>query len=152
MAKVPVGRLGGGFAHVGAPGARTRAEFHKAAVKLNKLAGGLKNKAPHAVRSIGEDIMTDVKTSRPGAGVPKDTGVLAGSGQVEGPTNGQVTLSFGGAAAPYALVQHENTDYAHRLGEPRYLIRGIERWQPGGVSAAKAYAEMRAEIKRLGLG
>ena len=94
------------------------------------------------MRVIGEMIMTDVKASRPGAGVPKDDGPLKASGRVQGPDPfGGVELTFGGASAPYALYQHEVEDLNHRLGEARYLIRGLERFEQGG-GPEKALKEM----------
>ena len=90
-------------------------------------------------RVIGEEIMADVKASRPGHGVPVDEGTLRNSGRVTGgggPAAMQrVALEFGGAAAPYALIQHENLQYAHPVGEARYLVRGLERWTPQGSAA-----------------
>jgi hypothetical protein len=81
------------------------------------------------LRVVGETIMTDVKASRSGAGVPRDTGALAASGRVSGPSaSGAVDLTFGGAAAPYALRQHEELSYRHPVGEARYLVRGVERF------------------------
>ena len=97
---------------------------------------------PAAVFEIGEEIMTDVSSSRPGKGVPRDLGNLAGTGKVFGPNSeGEVRLVFGGTAAPYALVQHERLDYRHDLGEARYLVRGVERWEPGESTALKALRE-----------
>jgi len=95
------------------------------------------------LRMIGEEIMTDVKASRPGRGVPRDEGTLANSGIVEGPVNHVVTLSFGGAAEKYALVQHERLDFHHTLGEARYLVRGVERWRPN-QGAALATLQLEA--------
>jgi len=84
----------------------------------------------------GELIMTDVKASRPGQGVPRDKGTLGNSGRVSGPDNkGRVSLTFGGAAAVYALFQHEVTKLLHKLGEARYLIRGVERFIADGEPA-----------------
>lgn len=99
--------------------------------------------------------MTDVKASRAGHGVPVHTGfspstgkptgrtggALRSTGRVEGPSEGkrpQVTLSFGGPAAKYALAQHERLDYKHNLGEARYLVRGLERWRAGQSQALDA--------------
>ncbi len=85
-------------------------------------------------RVSGETIMTDIKASRPGAGVPRKDGILAGSGRVAGPDKeGAVELSFGGAAAPYALRQHEELAWRHKLGEARYLVRGVERFVADGA-------------------
>lgn len=94
------------------------------------------------LRVIGESIKTDVGTPRSGAGVPKDEGTLMTSLRVEGPDrHGAVELTAGGAAAPYALYQHEVTDLHHELGEARYWIRGLERFEGGG-GPAKALEEM----------
>lgn len=94
-------------------------------------------------RMIGEEIMTDVKASRPGHGVPVDEGTLRNSGRVVGGGSGpaaiqRVSLEFGGAAAPYAVIQHENLWYHHMVGEARYLVRGLERWRPSGSKAMDA--------------
>jgi len=130
----------------------TRRSFRKAAEAIEDYARTYKKRIPSGIRIIGEEVMTDVKASRPGKGVPRDRGDLAGSGRVEGPDgNDEVTLSFGGAAAPYALVQHERLDYHHDVGEARYLVRGIERWKPYGkasMEALKANAEAAIRIAR----
>lgn len=106
----------------------------------------------HGGRLAGELIMTDVKASRQGAGVPKKTGDLARSGKVTGPdSRGAVRLSFGGSAAPYALIQHERLDYHHDLGEPHYLVRGAQRFaQSGSVAQEKALAGMIATVVAAG--
>jgi hypothetical protein len=123
-------------------GHRTRESFRGAARRINQAARESGQAAGVALRGIGEEIMTDVKASRPGAGVPRDEGTLANSGRVEGPVptpiGPAVELSFGGAAAPYALVQHERDDYRHTVGESRYLVRGMERWRPGQSAAMEA--------------
>lgn len=128
---------------------RTLQEFKRGAKKIEKLAKNLGKKVPSGLRLIGEEIMLDAKASRPGAGVPVKTGALRSSGRVEGPLNDQVTLSFGGAAAPYALEQHENVFLHHRVGEARYLVHALERWQPGGASARAAMTELQRTIDQL---
>ncbi len=106
----------------------------------------------NGMRVIGEEVATDVKASRPGHGVPRDKGHLAGSIRVTGPDRtGTVRVSAGGVAAPYALVQHERLDYRHNVGEARYLVRGIERWSrdPNAVHRAlKENAEAALRIAR----
>lgn len=103
---------------------------------------GLEDKSEEAIavtlRSEGEAIMTDVKASRPGKGVPVDTGALRSSGVVRGPNLASpgeptVKLTFGGPSAPYALVQHERLDFTHDVGEARYLVRGFQRRARGGT-------------------
>src|SRR3990172_2540728 len=111
--------------------AKTQESFRAAAKRIKsaaKVVGG--GSIGRGLRMIGEEIMTDVRASRPGAGVPRDTGALASTGRVEGPVatplGPAVELSFGGAAASYALAQHEILTYHHKVGEARYLVRGME--------------------------
>lgn len=124
----------------------TTAQSFQDAIKRIKVAGGklTRRHVPGAVLMIGHEIMTDVKASRPGAGVPRDKGTLANTGDVTKVGLLEVDLSFGGPAAPYALIQHEVTTYHHKLGESRYLVRGIERWRPGGSAAMQALKENAA--------
>lgn len=128
--------------------AKTQQSFQAAAARISAAARLVRPSFGAGLRMIGEEIMTDVKASRPGHGVPVDRGFLRASGRAEGPEAGprgpRVTLSFGGAAAPYALVQHEVTSYKHTVGEARYLVRGMQRWRMGGSAAVAA---MRAQLK-----
>ena len=58
--------------------------------------------------------------------VPFDTGALSASQKIENASLGDLTatISYGGPAAPYALVQHENMDYQHDAGRSaKYLER-----------------------------
>jgi hypothetical protein len=119
----------------------TQRSFDKAAKKILLASRNIGRTTPQDLRLIGEEILTDVKASAPGRGVPRDQGILAGSGMVEQPEPLVVEISFGGAAAPYALVQHERLDFQHKLGEARYLVRGLERWKPGGSAAMKGLKE-----------
>lgn len=118
---------------------KTRDSFNAAAKKIADAMREVGNEVSPTLLAVGEEIMTDVKASRPGHGVPVDKGTLRGSGRVTGPAGHRfrpfVTLSFGGAAAPYALIQHEVVTFKHTVGEPRYLVRGMERWKPGGSPA-----------------
>lgn len=126
---------------------QTIASFRRAAERIKRVRERAPRETRPVLRMIGEEIMLDVKASRPGAGVPVDTGALRSTGTVEGPnTVGQVTLSFGGAAAPYALTQHEDLSYHHDTGEARYLVRGLERWQRNGASVAKALQELKEAL------
>lgn len=128
---------------------QTESSFREAARRIRAFQRRFAGSAGQAARIVGEEIMTDVKASRPGHGVPVDTGVLRSTGRVEGPGRAErVVLSFGGAAAPYALVQHERLDLHHEVGEARYLVRGLERWRPGGSAALKALEDMAEEAVR----
>lgn len=129
--------------------------FKAAADRINRYARMMDGALGPNLRRIGEEIMTDVKASAPGRGVPRDQGTLAGTGRVEGPKGSlhapEVELSFGGASALYALIQHERTDYHHKVGESRYLVRGMERWKPGGSSAMTALQNnAKAGVKSSG--
>jgi hypothetical protein len=126
----------------------TRASFEKAAKKIELALLHVKRTTPHGLRLIGEEIMTDVKASAPGHGVPVDTGALRASGVVEQPEPFVVELSFGSAAVQYALLQHEGLEYHHTIGEARYLVRGLERWRSGGSAAMNALQEMTREAIR----
>ena len=73
----------------------------------------------------GERIMTDSKANY----APVDLGTLRSSGFVQQPvfnkTSAEVTLGYGGAAASYAVIQHENMSYRHTVGGPKYLERPV---------------------------
>ncbi len=124
---------------------RNKREFKRAEKKLKRLSKNLDKRLPSGLRMIGEDIMLDVKASRPGAGVPVDKGPLRASGRVES-IGSEVHLSFGGVAGAYALIQHEEMSFRHTVGEPRYLVRGVERWQPNGVSGRRALHELQLAV------
>lgn len=137
--------------------AETQRQFRAAAQRLRAAGALLDMEFEHGLFLIGEEIMADVKDSRPGKGVPVDTGALRSTGQVIRDGAGRkrisgrahvgklagkhapVQLTFGGAGTPYALIQHENMRFKHKVGEARYLVRGMERWSP---SRSGAWAEL----------
>jgi hypothetical protein len=95
-----------------------------------KLQAFLKTRPDRAVTALagallveGEQIMKRSKDEF----VPIDIGTLEASGFVdmperEGETGVSVTLGYGGAAAAYALIQHERTDFHHPgQGQAKYL-------------------------------
>lgn len=127
----------------------TRTSFRLAAAAVRRYQEGIGVTFRQFARVVGEEIMTDVKASRPGAGVPRDEGTLAASGKVTGPKPAgpiAVYLTFGNSAAPYAMRQHEDLTYRHPLGEARYLVRGVERWEPNGSAATAALAAQAAAL------
>jgi hypothetical protein len=136
----------------------TTASFRAAARKLKRAAAALDPVMGHGLYAIAEEIMTDIKDAVPGKGVPVDEGTLRDSGKVmlDGPLGGSHTsvyLTFGGAAAPYALIQHENLQYKHPIGEARYMVRGIERWSPTTSGAwAVLQSSAQAAVRRVGRG
>lgn len=64
--------------------------------------------------------------------VPVDTGVLKNSGFVAEPkitsSGVEVELGYGGAAAAYAVVQHERLDYRHTVGQAKFLEIPVLAW------------------------
>lgn len=80
----------------------------------------LPDKAGMALKEVGEVWMTEAKKR-----TPADTGTLRTSGHVQGPDNRgmetEVRLVFGGPAAPYAAVVHENLTAHHPSGQAKYL-------------------------------
>lgn len=67
--------------------------------------------------------------------VPLDDGPLRASGFVEPPVfrgrEIEVTLGYGGPAAPYAIEQHENLDYEHAPGrQAKYLEQPLRESAP----------------------
>ncbi len=53
---------------------------------------------------------------------PVDSGTLRDSAVIKSDaTKYEVTVGYGGAASKYALIQHENMQYHHDVGQPKYL-------------------------------
>ena len=74
-----------------------------------------------ALRAEAEIEMTEAKRR-----TPVLTGALRASGHVTGPEEGEtseitVRLGFGGPAAPYALMVHEDMEAFHRNGQAKFL-------------------------------
>lgn len=95
---------------------RVFAELPKVAAR--ELAAALVQEA--------EQVMTRSKRDF----VPVDLGVLRASGHVAPPDirgdRVTVTLGYGGAAAAYALIQHERLDFNHpRGGQAKYLEQPV---------------------------
>jgi hypothetical protein len=81
--------------------------------------------------------------------VPFQDGILSGSGHLKagGAASKTVisqTVEYGGPAAPYALVQHENTKFFH----PAKARGGVSPGIPGETRGAK-YLEWPARRKRM---
>ena len=77
--------------------------------------------------AAGNRVMTTAKAGL----VPVDQGVLRGSGYVTHPVregdSAVVELGFGGPAADYAVVQHEEQGYAHEVGTFKYLEKATQQ-------------------------
>ena len=124
--------------------------------KLNKLAAKSPIAAAAALTFEAEKIMSKSKRSF----VPVDLGTLRASGHVQPPKitalGAEVTMGYGGAAAPYALAIHEHPSQFSppswsggvnfRLGGPKYLEIPVNEAAAG--MAVRLAASMKAFIAR----
>lgn len=105
--------------------------------KLRALELKIPDEFGQALRAEAEIEMTEAKKR-----TPVDTGVLRASGYVSGPTReGQmvfVRLTFGGPAAPYALIVHEDPYATHKVGQWKYLESVINESAPHMVKRVAA--------------
>lgn len=80
---------------------------------------------PSAQGAAFYEIASQVLTVSQRDYVPVETGALRASGFVEPPiTRGaetSVTVGFGGPAAPYAVIVHEDLTKRHPVGQAKYL-------------------------------
>lgn len=101
--------------------------INKLGRELLEIAERSGTSALSALFEEGQEIMTAAKKR-----TPVDTGDLRRSGtvrqkQAKGARGRdiEVTLQFGGPAAPYALEVHENLKVKHRVGEAKFLERAV---------------------------
>lgn len=89
-----------------------------------------------ALYAEGEAIMADSKENY----VPIDEGTLKASGHVVLSSGDaiEVTLAYGGPAAPYALVVHEDLSAQHAHGSAKFLERPMLSALPNLVENLKA--------------
>jgi len=100
--------------------------------RLQQLLAASVDKMKQGLRVEAETVMTDSKDNY----VPIDLGALKSSGHVKPVERSgkslEVTLAYGGAAAPYAVVQHENPDFFHPNGKSwKYLEKPLNAAIPG---------------------
>lgn len=63
---------------------------------------------------------------------PVDTGTLKNSAVIKSDeTKYEVRVGYGGAASKYALIQHENLNYHHDVGQAKYLETAFTETIPG---------------------
>jgi hypothetical protein len=84
--------------------------------------------------------------------VPVDTGVLKGSAGISKPTVTpdlvEVELSYGGAAAPYALIVHEDMTMSHQAGkQAKYLETPVKRMAP--IFVRKVQEAFLGRLRRM---
>ena len=92
---------------------------------IRLLASGGSQSITALGRALHEE--AQVIYSKSQAQVPYDTGALHVSGQIHDPAySGSevvVEITYGGNAAPYAQVQHENRDYRHDPGRKSHYLQ-----------------------------
>ncbi len=105
---------------------------------LDKLQTRLKTSEKNAVRQLGRGVFVEaqrIMTTSKRDFVPVDQGTLKASGHVDPPTvrskTVEVVLGYGGAAAAYALVQHERTDFKHTVGQSKFLEKPVRAARSG---------------------
>lgn len=112
---------------------------------LRKIAERFPDRVAAAIYQEAQIEMTESKRR-----VPVDTGVLRASGFVAEPERKgksiSVTLSYGGAAEVYAIVQHENLEYFHRVGQAKFLESVLNESRPhmAGRIAARVHLDKEA--------
>jgi hypothetical protein len=117
--------------------------------KIERIARDFPNRVERALRVEAEvEVMTPAKKSiRGGEGVPVDIGPLRSSGHVKDVERRgkelSVAMGFGGPAGAgnlgetnkeyvgYAIIQHENPNFAHKVGSWKYLETPLMRAIPG---------------------
>lgn len=104
----------------------------------------------HAVADLGAELYaeaTGIVEQAKGL-VPVDTGTLRSSGYVSEPERigdkVRVEMGFGGAAAPYAVIVHEDLDAFHKVGEALFLGQPFA-WAQTGM-ADRIAAGLRARL------
>ena len=114
---------------------------------LKKIAEKFPDRVGAAIYREAQIEMTEAKRRTPvsptaaqframGRSMPKGLvpGTLRASGQVHDPERRgntiSVTLSFGGAAIDYAIVQHERLDFFHTTGQAKFLESVLNESRP----------------------
>jgi hypothetical protein len=114
------------------------------ALNLDGPAAQLLEYAAAALFEEGEAIMGNSRDHF----VPVDEGILKGSGHVELPTivDGEirVSLAYGGPAEAYAIVQHQNELFHHRVGQSQYLAEPVRL--ASGTLAHDVAERIRAKV------
>lgn len=122
--------------------------------KLAKLAEVLPAEVGKALRQEAEIEMTEAKRR-----TPVLTGNLRSSGHVVGPdkksNDVEVSLRFGGPAAPYAIYVHENLEAFHKVGQAKFLESTLMEslpHLPARVAARMAQNEQIRDVVKFKKG
>jgi|OM-RGC.v1.025673210 hypothetical protein len=101
-----------------------KSNANEVAVKLSRALSGAVRGAEAGLYAAASIIMTEAKRR-----APLDKGPLRSSGYVTLPfrkgDGAEVEAGFGGQAKEYAVIQHERLDFAHDVGEAKYLENAI---------------------------
>jgi hypothetical protein len=104
---------------------------------MDKLQALMRRAGPQSVKVLGQALTEEAQLAFRESQqlVPRRTGVLAASGQIQPPQfDGErvtVTLGYGGAASSYALIVHENPNAQHQGGRQwKYLEVPVLRRVP----------------------
>ena len=111
---------------------------------LTNAVDAFQSRLAGALYVVANNVATDAARI-----TPHDTGTLMGSDYVALPaktaTGASVELGFGGFAEDYAVVQHEDTSFAHDEGrQAHYLSDPIDREKPRFVSDVASALRMGA--------
>lgn len=95
-----------------------------------------------AIQIFGEKIMTEAKIL-----CPVDLGTLHASGHVRTLQAGNdfvLVLAFGGPAAPYAAIVHEDMTARHAVGQAKYLEVPVVQNKPQFAPFVASYIKSKA--------
>ena len=106
--------------------------------KIRAFARKYPERIAKAIAAEAEIEMAESKRRCPVSPLPAPKGVVPGtlraSGQVHQVQQDgkyvEVTMSYGGAAQDYAVVQHENLDFFHTTGQAKYLESVLNESRP----------------------
>lgn len=108
--------------------------------KMGSLEGDMRRRAAAGIYALAQEIMTSSKKM-----VPVDQGILRASGYVDAPRDDgkriTVELGYGGAAAAYAVRQHEDLSLNHPGGgQAKFLELAVEAARPHAADVVAAHA------------
>jgi hypothetical protein len=111
---------------------------------LDRYGRKAKRALKAALFQEAEGIMTQAKQI-----VPVRDGFLKGSGHVRLPQEQSggvsIELGFGGPAAPYAVIVHEDLNAFHKVGQAKYLEEPVNQAKPG--MSGRIARDVRAATK-----
>lgn len=119
--------------------ARTALTVASVEIDSKQLSQLLAQGGPRAVKALGQGLYKEATEAfaRSQQEVPVDTGALRASGQVSRPMlSGRdtvVEITYGGAAADYAIYVHENLEAFHNPGKKAKFLEDPVKQQIQGM-------------------